>query len=207
MRRLLVGFVAAVLLLLLVNRLVFMPKKLEHGRIIAEEVERHTVKRFTQKQILAETVRVGDSLSRLADSLLHARVTAALRQGGIAEALQHYPPEAYPEVQALARHYGARPARRPWSGEALARDGQARMLSNTELLYTKPIYLTQTCLPCHGKTIGQNEARQLKEKKPLWDRKGLQKGDLAGIWYIPVKRKAILDGLTLKAMKKRPGRR
>lgn len=201
-----VNFVSALLLLAFLNGVACKPKKLENGRAIAEEVERRTVKRFTEKQILAEVVRVGDSLTRRADSLALHRLAAALRQGGIAEALQHYPPEAYPEVQALARHYGARPARRRGSGAAVAGGSQARMRNNTELLYTKPIYLAQTCLPCHGKAIGQADARQLKEKKPLWDRRSLQKGDLAGIWYIPIKRKAILESLTLKGMKKRPSR-
>jgi hypothetical protein len=199
-------FVSVLLLLAFLNAVACKPKKLENGRAIAEEVERRTVKRFTEKQILAETVRVGDSLTRRADSLAHHRLTAALHQGGIGEALRQYPPEAYPEVQALARHYGARPARQRWSGAAVAKGSQARMLNNTELLYTKPIYLTQTCLPCHGKDIGQADARELKEKKPLWDRRSLQKGELAGIWYIPVKRKAILEGLTLRGMKKRPSR-
>jgi hypothetical protein len=206
MRRLLVFFVAAMLLLLLLNRLACRPQKLERGRVIAEEVEMRTVKRFTQKQILAETVRVGDSLTRLADSLALLRLPTALRQGGIGEALKHYPPEAYPQVQALARHYGARPARQRSSGPAVAKGSQVRQLNNTELLYTKPIYLTQTCLPCHGQAITGADARVLQEQKPLWARRGLQEGDLAGIWYIPVQRKAILDGLTLRDMKKRPGR-
>jgi hypothetical protein len=79
------------------------------------------------------------------------------------------------------------------------------MLNNTELLYTKPIYLTQTCLPCHGKAVAEADVRLL-QKKPLWTLRGLQVGDAAGTWVIPVKRKAILDGLTLKGMKKRRSR-
>jgi hypothetical protein len=200
-----VSFVPALLLLVFLNGGACKPKKLENGRAIAAEVERRTVKRFTEKQILAETVRVGDSLTSLADSLTWQRLEAGLRQGGIGAALQHYPPEAYAEVQAFAQHYGARPQRQGRHYPA-ARGGQARMLNNTELLYTRPIYLSQTCLLCHGSAIGESAARELQQKKPLWGPRGLKVGDAAGTWYIPIKRKAILDGLTLKGMKKKPSR-
>lgn len=205
MMRLPVNFVAALLLLAVLNGLACKPKKLEGGRAIAEEVERRTVKRFTEKQILAEVVRVGDSLSQLADSLAQHRLGQALRQGGVGEALQHYPPETYAEVQALARHYGARPARQGLAQQPAPKGAGARMLSNTELLYTRPIYLSQTCLPCHGPDIAAKDARLLQARKQLWAPRGLQVGEVAGTWYIPLKRKAILDGLTLKGMKKKPG--
>lgn len=196
---------AALLLSVFLNGLACKPKKLENGRAIAVEVERRTVKRFTEKQILAEVVRVGDSLSFLADSLGHQRLKASLAAGGVAAALNQYPPESYPEVQAIARQYGARPLRQHQPGQPLGQKAQARMLNNTELLYTRPIYITQTCLPCHGKEIAPAELQQLRKKKPTLPFAGLQTGDLAGAWLIPVKRKAILDGLTLKGMKKKPG--
>jgi hypothetical protein len=197
--------IVSLLLLVFFNGLACKPKQLENGRIIAEEVERRQVKRFTEKQILAETVRVGDSLVHLADSLAHHRLGAALAQEGVGEALKQYPPESYPEVQAMARQYGARPVRRRLSGPSPAAGARARMLNNTELLYSRPIYLTQTCLPCHGKAVAEADARLL-QKKPLWALRGLQVGDAAGTWFIPIRRKAILDGLTLKGMKKRRSR-
>lgn len=206
MKRLPVNFVAALLLLAFCNAWACKPKKLENGRAIAEEVEMRTVKRFTEKQILAEAVRVGDSLSQLADSLAQHRLTLALHRGGVQEALQHYPPEAYAEVQTLARHYGARPARQA-SQQLPSKAGRARMLSNTELLYTRPIYLRSSCLPCHGPDIAAGDAGLLQDRKQLWGPRGLQEGDQAGIWYIPLRRKAILNGLTLKDMKKKPGPR
>jgi hypothetical protein len=206
MMRLPGNFVAALMLLAFFNALACKPKKLENGRAIAAEVEMRTVKRFTEKQILAEVVRVGDSLTWLADSLAQHRLTQALRQGGVQEALQHYPPQAYTEVQSMARHYGARPARQGRQQEAAPKAASARMLSNTELLYTKPIYLSSSCLPCHGPDIAGSDARLLQTRKQLWGPRGLQEGDLAGTWYIPIKRKAILNGLTLKDMKKKPAR-
>jgi Protein of unknown function (DUF3365) len=205
MMRLRVSFVA-VLLLAFFYGVACKPKKLENGRAIAEEVERRTVKRFTEKQILAEAVRVGDSLTHLADSLAQHRLTTSLRQGGIGEALKHYPPEAYAEVQAFARQYGAKPVRRGRQNPPGSERGQARMLNNTELLYTRAIYLRQTCLPCHGKALAQADAGELKKEKPLWAPRGLEVGDRAGTWFIPIRRKAILDGLTLKGMKKKPSR-
>ncbi|MGV3505061.1 MAG: hypothetical protein ACO1O1_15235 [Adhaeribacter sp.] len=207
MTRLPGNFVAALLVLAFFNGLACKPKKLENGRAIAREVEMRTVKRFTEKQILAEAVRVGDSLTGLADSLAQHRLSQALRQGGVQQALQHYPPQAYAEVQAVARHYGARPARQGLQQQPAPKTASARMLSNTELLYTKPIYLSAGCLPCHGRDIAGSDARLLQARKPLWGPRGLQEGDLAGIWHIPLKRKAILNGLTLKDMKKKPGPR
>jgi hypothetical protein len=201
-----ISFVAALLLLVFFTGGACKPKKLENGRAIAEEVERRTVKRFTEKQILAETVRVGDSLTYLADSLARQRLAASLRQGGVGAALQHYPPEAYAEIQAFAQHYGARPQRQGRPNPPAPRRGQARMLNNTELLYTRPIYLGQACLPCHGAAIGEAATRELQQKKPLWGPRGLKVGEAAGTWYVPIKRKAILDGLTLKGMKKKPSR-
>jgi hypothetical protein len=207
MMRFPLSFVSLLLLLLaFINGGSCKPKKLENGRVIAEEVERRTVKRFTEKQILAEAVRVGDSLTQLADSLAHHRLRASLQQGGVAEALKHYPPETYAEVQALAHKYGARPTRQGLPNGPLPRQSQARMLNNTELLYTRAIYLSQTCLPCHGKGLASADRQELTKKKPLWTSPGLQVGDPAGTWVIPLRRKAILDGLTLKGMKKKPSR-
>ncbi|MGV3639150.1 MAG: c-type heme family protein [Adhaeribacter sp.] len=207
MKRLPVNYIAAFLLLALFNAWACKPKKLENGRAIAVEVEMRTVKRFTEKQILAEAIRVGDSLSGLADSLARHRLTEALRRGGVQEALQHYPPEAYAEVQTMARHYGARPARQGQQQEPASKAASARMLSNTELLYTRPIYLHASCLSCHGPDISAADAGLLQARKQLWGPRGLQEGDLAGTWYIPLQRKAILNGLTLKDMKKKPGPR
>jgi hypothetical protein len=203
--RIQVSYVLVLLLPVLWNGLACKPKKLENGRAIAEEVERRTVKRFTEKQILAEVQRVGDSLTHLADSLAQHRLQASLHQGGIAAALQAYPPESYPEVQALALKYGARPARQRLPGQAHPPRAQARMLNNTELLYTRPLYLSQTCMPCHGKAVSQADLRLLQGKKPSGPFGGLQIGDQAGFWVMPIKRKAILDGLTLRGMKKKPG--
>ena len=180
------------------------PKKLENGRAIAEEVERRTVKRFTEKQIVAEALRVGDSLTQFADSLLLARLQTNLTQGGLAKALKNYPPEEYPEVKAFAQKYTASPDRaqlKPGAGET--KKARITPLSQTEVLYSKPIFLDQEiCAACHGTAVAASDKQLLQQHFPAFNQVGYRTGDLMGEWHIPIKRKGILENLTLRGMKK-----
>lgn len=190
------NFVLAFVLLLLVVQDACKPKKLENGKLIADEVERRTVKRFKEQDILAEAKQLGDNLTSLADSLLHAQLKISLKQGGLAAALQYYPPEQYPAVQALARQYQAVPRRQQQLNNNSDK-AQTQQLNQTEILYTKPIYLDDaSCLPCHGVNTGSTALPGTNQlaKAPT----GFKIGDRLGWWYIVLQRKAILERLTLK---------
>ena len=180
------------------------PKKLENGRAIAEEVERRTVKRFTEKQIVAEAKRLGDSLTQFADSLRDVRLQISLVKGGLAAALKNYPPETYPEVKAFAARYAASPQRKKQETTAgKLEEGKVSALSQTELLYTKPILLNQEiCSACHGAAVSETDKQLLRQHFPAFNLFGYKPGQLLGEWYIPITRKSILETLTLRGMKK-----
>ena len=191
-------------LLLFSGAVACKPKKLENGRAIAEEVERRTVKRFTEKQIVAEALRLGDSLTHFADSLLDTRLRASWAQGGLAAAIQNYPPEQYPEVKAFAQKYAANTQRKKLNPEAVPiKKGRISPLSQTELLYTKPIFLNkEICASCHGMAVPDADKQLLQQHFPAFKQMGHQPGELLGEWFIPIKRKGILESLTLRDMKK-----
>ena len=197
-------FMIGGLLLLFTTILACKPKKLENGRAIAEEVERRTVKRFTEKQILAEAKRFGDSLTYFADSLLQVRVPGSLAQGGLAAAIKKYPPEKYPEVKAFADKYAAHLQRRKseTTGGNL-KAAQVKNDSQTEILYTKPIFLNQEyCLTCHGPAVANADKQLLLQHFPDFNATGYSAGEQIGEWYLPIARKGILENLTLRGMKK-----
>ena len=180
------------------------PKKLENGRAIAEEVERRTVKRFTEKQIAAEARRFGDSLTHFADSLLAVRLQKSLTAGGVVAGLKNYPPENYPEVKAFAAKYGGTLQRKKNVPETKNMDeAQISPLSQTEMLYSRPIFLNrEACLSCHGPNVTAANKQQLQAHDPAFVPGSHQTGDLLGVWYYPIKRKAVLENLTLRGMKK-----
>ena len=179
------------------------PKKLENGRAIAEEVERRTVKRFTEKQIVAEAKRLGDSLTHFADSLSHVRLPRSLAEGGLAAALTNYPPESYPEVKAFAQKYAANPQRKKPAAANHTKKARISPLSQTEILYTKPILLNQeACAACHGTAVRETDKQLLQQHFPAFNLSGYKPGQLLGEWYIPINRKGILESLTLRGMKK-----
>ena len=197
-------FIIGGLLFLFINIVACKPKKLENGRAIAEEVERRTVKRFTEKQIVAEAKRLGDSLTQFADSLLHVRLQNDLAAGGVAAGLKSYPPEKYPEVKSFATKFGANLQRKKSvTGVKNNSEAQISPLSQTEMLYSRPIFLNaEVCLACHGPDVTPADKQRLVAHNPAFAPGGHQTGDLLGTWYYPVKRKAVLDILTLRGMKK-----
>lgn len=197
-------FMIGGLLLFFTTILACKPKKLENGRAIAEEVERRTVKRFTEKQILAEAKRFGDSLTYFADSLLDVRLQESLASGGVAAGLKNYPPEKYPEVKAFAAKYGANLQREKNVPETKNSDeAQISPLSQTEILYTKPIFLNQEyCLTCHGPAVANADKQLLLQHFPDFNATGYSAGEQIGEWYLPIARKGILENLTLRGMKK-----
>lgn len=182
-------------------------KPIEGGKEIAQELERHKIKRLTQKDILNAALKHGDSVVVVAQQLQDARLAEHLAQGGVAAAMPYCQPENFEEVEelqhkfgAISRRFSARP-RNPQNqpdaatAQTLARysSGQEHgakieALNQEELLYTRPIYVrSESCLSCHG-TPGQEIAGTdyalIKEKYPNDQATGYKKGDLIGVWYL-----------------------
>ncbi len=176
----------------------FTKKRLDNTKEIAQEVERQTVKRFTPQQLLTEAVRLGDSLTGLADSLAVTRIKAGLGKDGIAQAPKFYPPQNYPEIQTMAKQYGMQPERRLVAVKD-AKNSQAEILNQESYVYSKPIFLKdQSCLRCHGKEVPVADKIKMHEIYPKFVGYGHNLNDQVGIWYITIPRKEVLKSLTLK---------
>ncbi|WP_018476302.1 Tll0287-like domain-containing protein [Pontibacter roseus] len=182
-------------------------KPIEGGKEIAQEAERHKVKRLTQQDILNAARKAGDSVVALATQQWDARLIEQLTQGGVAAAMPHCQPENYEEVEALQHKYGAisrRVSGRPRNPQnqldaqvttTLQRYTQSQSdsaevvaLNQEELLYTAPIYVRQeNCLNCHGtpgKELAPADYTLIQEKYPKDQAINYKKGDLIGMWHI-----------------------
>ncbi|QMU30964.1 c-type heme family protein [Adhaeribacter radiodurans] len=208
------------------------PKKLSNGKEIADEMERHLVKRITGSMILQETRRVGDSLIRTAEQNMLTHLKTTLDSGNFKAALDYHKLEKYPEVQEIAKKYLADVGRtgKVWPNSATdpaslllqeqlqqytALNNQKQVLEPqisrvgaTELLYTKPIRMTDPlCLQCHGqpeKLVNLETQKALPENFAT-PRTGYQSGEWAGMWYVRFKTQGILDSITQKRKKSRRG--
>lgn len=151
------------------------PGKLANGKEIADEMERRLVKRITGPMILEETRRVGDSIIRTAEQQMLGHLSSTLDSGNFTAALRYRQLAAYTPLTAMTQKYQAQLGRtgKTWSNAAtdptnlllqqqlkqyitLNKQSQALppqviRVGQTELLYTKPIFLTNAlCLRCHG---------------------------------------------------------
>ncbi|WP_243409548.1 Tll0287-like domain-containing protein [Pontibacter virosus] len=182
-------------------------KPIEGGKEIAQELERHKIKRLTRQDILAATQKYGDSIVVVAERLHTQRLTEHLNQGGIAAAIPYCQPENYEETETLQDKFGAisrRFSERPRNPQNLAKGGTVKTLARysssqeqgitveelgqDQIRYTSPIYLRdESCLSCHG-TVGQELSESdyllIKEKYPQDQATGYKKGDLMGTWEL-----------------------
>jgi hypothetical protein len=182
-------------------------KPIEGGKEIAQELERHKIKRLTQQDILDAALKHGDSIVVVAQRLHEARLAEHLAQGGVAAALPYCQPENFEEVEALQDKFGAisrrfserarNPQNKPTgsTGQALAkyskgheRQATVEALNQNEIRYTSPIYLRdQSCLSCHGtvgQEISQTDYALIKGKYPQDQATGYKQGDLMGMWEL-----------------------
>lgn len=192
---------------LLVSGCDFKVKPIEGGKEIAQELERHKIKRLTQQDILDAALKHGDSVVAVAQRLHHTRIATEFEQGGVAAAIPYCQPENYEEVEALQDKFGAisrrfsararNPQNKPAgaTAQALARygSGQERgsrveALNQNQIHYTSPIFLSdESCLNCHGtvgQEISQTDYTLLKGKYPQGQATGYKLGDLMGMWEL-----------------------
>ncbi|KAA5545034.1 c-type heme family protein [Adhaeribacter rhizoryzae] len=196
---------AAIFLALLLGFLLFYrPEPLTVRKQLEAEAEMHKVKRITPAQVEAQARHIGDSLVNIADSLLHVRLTAAFEAGGTVAALKNYPPQQYPEVQAIAQKYNITVAR---TGQKLPVNSpdsaQVKTSGQTEILYTKGVFINQAaCLKCHG-TVGQEVApatlAELQQSSPGFKAVGFKANAAIGSWQIKLKRQTILESLSRRS--------
>jgi hypothetical protein len=182
-------------------------KPIEGGKEIAQELERHKIKRLTQQDILNAAQKYGDSVVVVAERLHVLRLTEHLNQGGVAAAIPYCQPENFEKVEALQHKFGAisrRFSERPRNPQSLARGGTAQALdryssnqereatvealNQNEIRYTSPIYLRdEICLSCHGtvsQELSDSDYTLIKEKYPQDQATGYKRGDLMGMWEL-----------------------
>lgn len=208
------------------------PKKLPNGKEIADEMERRLVKRITGPMILQETRRVGDSLIRTMEQHMLAYLKTKLDSGNFKAALQYRQLNRYTPVNEMTPKYQAHLGRtgKNWPNSATDPtslllqeqlkqytsfnqqnknvEPQVIRVGTTELLYTKPILMTNSlCRQCHGqpeKTLSVENQKVLPENFTT-TQAGYQSGDFAGMWYVRFQVKGILDSITQKRKKSRRG--
>ncbi len=204
-------------------------KPIEGGKEIAKELERHKIKRVTDRDFVAAARVAGDSIVKVAEQELEARLQAALQEGGISTALPYCVPENYPEVEALETTYGAvarRTSSRLRNPQNKTDENTAAMLARYEsgdlkeaqaleptgetLLYTATIHISsESCLRCHG-TPGEElltaNAETIKQSYPSDEAIGYRMGELRGMWHITFDKKkfvAYLNDQPKKSRRKR----
>ncbi|SIQ68981.1 Protein of unknown function [Pontibacter lucknowensis] len=194
-------------IVLLVSSCDVKVKPIEGGKEIAQELERHKIKRLTQQDILNAALKHGDSVVVVAQRLHVQRMAGHLAQGGVEAAIPYCQPENYEEVEALQHKFGAISRRfreQPRNPQNQAKGATAQMLARyssgqeraskvealtkDEIRYTSPIYLRdESCLSCHG-TVGQDVSETdyalIKEKYPQDQAIGYRRGDLMGMWEL-----------------------
>ncbi|WP_240773255.1 DUF3365 domain-containing protein [Pontibacter sp. SGAir0037] len=199
-------------------------KPIEGGKEIAKELERHKIKRVTEKDFLVAARTAGDSITRVAQRALDARLQVALQTNDIATAMAYCQPENYAAVDSLEQLYGAI-ARRTSSKlrnpqnkaaqsisdlvgqyERKERNESATLeLSEEELLYTAPIFIrNESCLHCHGtpgKEILEADYALIKAKYPADEAVGYKTGELRGMWHITFDKKAFVTYLNAQPKK------
>lgn len=182
-------------------------KPIEGGKEIAQELERHKIKRLTQEDIQNAARKHGDSIMVVAQQLLDRRLAEQLAQGGVAAAIPYCQPENYEQVEALQDKFGAvtrrissrprNPQNKPDAGLAglltrysngQVQGSQLEALNQNELRYTAPIYIrNESCLNCHGipgQGINEADYALIKEKYPDDQAINYKTGDLIGMWHI-----------------------
>ena len=208
------------------------PEKLPGGKAVADEMERRLVKRITGPMILRETQRVGDSLVRTAEEQMQRHLATTSDSGNFTDALRYRQLANYPALTAMAQPFQANLGRvgRTWPDAATdpaslllrqqlqqytaaANQKQALLprvmrVGQTELLYTKPIFLTESrCLRCHGdvqKNLALTDQRALPADFTR-NYAGYPAGSWLGMWYVRFQAKGILDSITQKRKKSRRG--
>lgn len=182
-------------------------KPIEGGKEIAQELERHKIKRLTQQDILDAALKHGDSIVVVAQRLQQTRLNEHLAQGGVAAAMPYCQPENFEEVETLQDKFGAisrryserprNPQNKPDAATAQLLAGYSKgqergstveALSQNEIRYTSPIYLRdQNCLSCHGtvdQQVREADYALIKQKYPQDQATSYQQGDLMGVWQL-----------------------
>ena len=187
---------------------------------IAEETANWEAIRIMPNDLLHATRWAGDSLTAYADTLLRRTLARELRKGSLGQAAAFCRPQAYPQVDSMARKWHATPRRVEWQpatasatpaavAAAGLRPDTMRLIGRPAVdtfYYQRPITLSNgLCLRCHGQP-GHNltlaESQLLQKQYPGLKALGRQPGQVLGAWQLTLDRSGVAEFYTMKTRKK-----
>ncbi|MGV3539801.1 MAG: hypothetical protein ACO1OQ_08320 [Rufibacter sp.] len=198
------------------------PEKLERGKEMAVEAERHKVKRITQEDMEARVLAAGDTITKLIEGAF-----MQLGEGQPKEqALFVSNPEKLPSVQAILERYHARLQRKTFEPAVDARQSLALVgiqekkegyapsvkleVAEQEFVFQQPIQVRRrNCASCEEPSMLDFTATELDNLRVFSAQgkpDGLQEGQVRGLWQIYFPRSKVIEQITLKTKVSRRGR-
>ncbi len=186
------------------------PEKLERGKEMAVEAERHKVKRITPEDMEARALSAGDTLVRLVESAFLQLAESQPKE----QALFVAAPDKLPQVQALLQRYNAKLTRQQFSSQAEAKAYLSKhslsvnaaavgfSVAKQEFLYQRPILIKRrNCASCDEPSLLDFSAPELDKLRVFSSSgkpDGYEEGQVAGIWHLRFPRHKVVEQITLK---------
>ncbi|KAA3440439.1 hypothetical protein [Rufibacter hautae] len=198
------------------------PEKLERGKEMAVEAERHKVKRITQEDMEKQALLAGDTIIRLVEGAFLQLAESQPKE----QALFVAQPDKLPTVNSILQRYNATLTRQAFSSENEAKQflTQNQLLSeagkpvpHVELQvreglfqYQRPIEIRRrNCASCDEPSLldyTSSTLDQLRVFSAQGQPDGFEEGQVRGVWTISFPRKKIIEHITLKTKPSRRGR-
>jgi len=197
-------------------------KQQKQSEALKNEIDQREVKKVSEAELLEIGRELGDSIANAAQSALASNLVAAVKRGGLSEAVDFCHINASPIVDSLINKYNAtikrtsfkirNPADKPSELEAeildayhynlengLEMTSNVQETENAQILFTKPIMIgKELCLNCHGivgEQVPEDIDQMIKSRYPKDEATGYQMGDLRGMWSISIPNNEIFKQL------------
>ncbi|WP_205501234.1 hypothetical protein [Rufibacter psychrotolerans] len=198
------------------------PEKLERGKEMAVEAERHKVKRITQEDMEKQALLAGDTVVGLVEG---AFLQLAESQPQ-AQALFVAEPDKLPTVSSILQRYNATLERKAFASPAEAQQyfdsemaavdsktPKAQAVLNVArqvIEYQRPLLIRRrNCASCDEPSLLDFSARsleQLRVPSALGKPDGFEEGQVRGVWLLSFPRAKVIEQITLKTKPSRRGR-
>lgn len=199
------------------------PEKLDRGKEMAVEAERHKVKRITQEDMQARVLAAGDTVVGLVEGAFLQLAESQPKE----QALFVAHPEKLPLVQSILERYNARLARKTFASTTEAQQYLSLSLSmpaqeqlhatatlsvpDQEFLFQRPIQIRRrNCASCEEPSVLDFTAQELDKLRVFsaqGNPSGYEVGQVRGVWQIYFPRQKVIEQITLKTKPSRRGRK
>ncbi|RNI27014.1 hypothetical protein [Rufibacter latericius] len=198
------------------------PEKLERGKEMAVEAERHKVKRITQEDMEKQALLAGDTIIRLVEGAFLQLAESQPKE----QALFVAQPDKLPTVNSILQRYKATLQRKTFASETEAKQflTQNQLLStdgkpmpHVELQvreglfqYQRPIEIRRrNCASCDEPSLLDYTSTSLEQLRVFSAQgrpDGAEEGQVRGVWVISFPRQKVIEQITLKTKPSRRGR-